>query len=136
MCTPAFPKPSPAKVAAIAICSRATRSLPSSTARLKAPDIRAQIAAGSLGRWLRPDRASFVGHGGAYLRPDPETRNRCRARYGTDRLNVGIAWHTTKNEPTAQRRIKLEELEEATWDLETETLRRAPKPAPTGSAGD
>ena len=35
-----------------------------------------------------------------------------------------------------KERIKLEELEEATWDLETETLRRAPKPAPTGSAGD
>ena len=78
--------------------------------RLKAPDIRAQIAAGSLGRWLRPDRASFAGHGGAYLRPDAEKRDRCRARYGTDKLNVGIAWHTTKNEPTAQRRIKLEEL--------------------------
>ncbi|MGH6938151.1 tetratricopeptide repeat protein [Hypericibacter sp.] len=79
-------------------------------ARLKAPDIRAQIAAGSLGRWLRPDRASFAGRGGAYLQPDPEKRDRCQARYGSDRLNVGIAWHTTKNEPTAQRRIKLDEL--------------------------
>lgn len=79
-------------------------------ARLKAPDIRAQIAAGSLGRWLRPDRNSFDGHGGAYLQPDPEKRDRCRARYGADRLTVGIAWHTTKNEPTAQRRLKLEEL--------------------------
>jgi tetratricopeptide (TPR) repeat protein len=79
-------------------------------ARLKAPDIRAQIAAGSLGRWLRPDHASFAGRGGPYLQPDPEKRDRCRVRYGSDRLNVGIAWHTTKNEPTAQRRLKLDEL--------------------------
>jgi TRAP-type mannitol/chloroaromatic compound transport system permease small subunit len=35
-----------------------------------------------------------------------------------------------------KERIKLEELEEATWDLETETLQRAPKPAPAGSTGD
>lgn len=34
-----------------------------------------------------------------------------------------------------KERIKLEELEEATWNLETETLQRAPKPAPTGSTG-
>ena len=37
MCTPALPKPSPAKVAAIAICSRASVSAPSLTARRKAP---------------------------------------------------------------------------------------------------
>jgi TRAP-type mannitol/chloroaromatic compound transport system permease small subunit len=35
-----------------------------------------------------------------------------------------------------KERIKLEELEEATWDLETETLQRAPKPAPAASTGD
>jgi TRAP-type mannitol/chloroaromatic compound transport system permease small subunit len=35
-----------------------------------------------------------------------------------------------------KERIKLEELEEASWDLETETLQRAPKPAPAGSTGD
>ena len=35
-----------------------------------------------------------------------------------------------------KERIKLEDLEEATWDLETETLRRAPKPAPATSTGD
>jgi TRAP-type mannitol/chloroaromatic compound transport system permease small subunit len=35
-----------------------------------------------------------------------------------------------------KERIKLEELEEATWDLETEKLKRAPKPAPAASPGD
>jgi TRAP-type mannitol/chloroaromatic compound transport system permease small subunit len=35
-----------------------------------------------------------------------------------------------------KERIKLEELEQATWDLETETLQRAPKPAPAASTGD
>jgi TRAP-type mannitol/chloroaromatic compound transport system permease small subunit len=35
-----------------------------------------------------------------------------------------------------KERIKLEELEEATWDLETESLKRAPKPAPAASPGD
>jgi Flp pilus assembly protein TadD len=79
-------------------------------ARLIAADIRAQSAAGSLGRWLRPDRASFAGRGGAYLQPDLAKRERCRARYGEDRVNVGIAWHTTKDEPTAQRRMALEEM--------------------------
>jgi len=79
-------------------------------ARLAAPDIGAQCAAGSLARWLRPDRASFAGHGGAYLRPDLAKRDRLRARYGDDRFTVGIAWHTVKNEPTGQRRMALEEM--------------------------
>jgi TRAP-type mannitol/chloroaromatic compound transport system permease small subunit len=35
-----------------------------------------------------------------------------------------------------KERIKLEELEQATWDLETETLKRGPKPAPAASTGD
>jgi TRAP-type mannitol/chloroaromatic compound transport system permease small subunit len=35
-----------------------------------------------------------------------------------------------------KERIKLEELEEATWDVETETLQRAPKPARAAGAGD
>ena len=35
-----------------------------------------------------------------------------------------------------KERIKLEELEQATWDLESETLQRAPKPAPAASTGD
>jgi TRAP-type mannitol/chloroaromatic compound transport system permease small subunit len=35
-----------------------------------------------------------------------------------------------------KERIKLEDLEQATWDLETETLKRARKPAPAASAGD
>ena len=35
-----------------------------------------------------------------------------------------------------KERIKLEELEEATWDLETEKLKRAPKPAPAASLGE
>jgi tetratricopeptide (TPR) repeat protein len=79
-------------------------------ARLIASDIRAQSPAGSLGRWLRPDRASFAGHGGAYLKPDIAERDRARLRYGGDKLAVGIAWHTVKNEPSAPRRIALEEM--------------------------
>ncbi|HWA45627.1 MAG TPA: tetratricopeptide repeat protein [Hypericibacter adhaerens] len=78
--------------------------------RLSAPDIRAQSAAGSLGRWLRPDRASFAGRGGAYLKPDQGKRDRCRGGYGNEKLNVGIAWHTTKVELTAPRPIALEAL--------------------------
>ena len=35
-----------------------------------------------------------------------------------------------------KERIKLEELEEATWDLETETLKRAPKPVSAAGTGD
>jgi TRAP-type mannitol/chloroaromatic compound transport system permease small subunit len=35
-----------------------------------------------------------------------------------------------------KERIKLEDLEQATWDLESETLKRAPKPAPAASTGD
>jgi hypothetical protein len=35
-----------------------------------------------------------------------------------------------------KERIKLDDLEQATWDLETETLKRAPKPAPAASTGD
>ena len=35
-----------------------------------------------------------------------------------------------------KERIKLEDLEQATWDVETETLKRAPKPARAAGAGD
>jgi TRAP-type mannitol/chloroaromatic compound transport system permease small subunit len=35
-----------------------------------------------------------------------------------------------------KERIKLEDLEQATWDVESETLKRAPKPAPAASTGD
>jgi hypothetical protein len=35
-----------------------------------------------------------------------------------------------------KERIKLEELEQATWDVETETLRRESKPSPAASTGD
>jgi TRAP-type mannitol/chloroaromatic compound transport system permease small subunit len=35
-----------------------------------------------------------------------------------------------------KERIKLEDLEQGTWDVETETLKGAPKPAPAASPGD
>jgi TRAP-type mannitol/chloroaromatic compound transport system permease small subunit len=35
-----------------------------------------------------------------------------------------------------KERIKLEDLEQASWDLETDALKRAPKPAPAASTGD
>jgi TRAP-type mannitol/chloroaromatic compound transport system permease small subunit len=35
-----------------------------------------------------------------------------------------------------KERIKLDDLEQATWDVETEALRHAPKPTPAASAGD
>jgi TRAP-type mannitol/chloroaromatic compound transport system permease small subunit len=35
-----------------------------------------------------------------------------------------------------KERIKLDDLEQATWDVETEALRHAPKPTPAASTGD
>jgi TRAP-type mannitol/chloroaromatic compound transport system permease small subunit len=35
-----------------------------------------------------------------------------------------------------KERIKLDDLEQGTWDVETETLKRGPKPAPAADSGD
>jgi hypothetical protein len=35
-----------------------------------------------------------------------------------------------------KERIKLEDLEQATWDVETDKLKHAPKPAPAASPGE
>lgn len=73
-------------------------------------DITAQIAAGSLMRHLRPDLASFAGRAGAYLEPDPDRRDALSRRYGSDRLRVGIAWHTSAANAGLRRRLPLSAL--------------------------
>jgi len=73
-------------------------------------DIVAQVPAGSLMRHLRPDLASFAGRGGAYLKPDPERREVLKQRYGSGRLRVGIAWHTSAANAGLRRRLALSAL--------------------------
>lgn len=67
----------------------------------------AQIAAGDLARYLRPDLSSFAGHGGAYLKPDPKRVEALRRRYGNDRPRIGLAWHTHSRTRAEGRRIPL-----------------------------
>jgi tetratricopeptide (TPR) repeat protein len=73
-------------------------------------EIVAQVPAGSLMRHLRPDLASFAGRGGAYLEPDPGRRDALKRRYGSDRLRVGIAWHTSAANAGLRRRMALSAL--------------------------
>jgi tetratricopeptide (TPR) repeat protein len=70
-------------------------------------DIVAQISAGNLMRYLRPDPASFAGRGGPYLTVDTARREAARQRYGTDRLCVGIAWHTGSHNAGTSRTVPL-----------------------------
>jgi len=59
-------------------------------------DTDVQIAAGSLGAWLRPDEASFRRPSPGYLQADAERAARLRARYralGAGPL-VGISWRS------------------------------------------
>jgi tetratricopeptide (TPR) repeat protein len=93
------------------------RSLPDTTLLARSvvpPETRAwpegivaQIAAGDLGRYLRPDLSSFGGHGGAYLKPDPIRVEALRRSYGKDRPRIGLAWHTQSRTRAEGRRIPL-----------------------------
>jgi TRAP-type mannitol/chloroaromatic compound transport system permease small subunit len=47
-----------------------------------------------------------------------------------------LDWPEEEETLEGKERIKLDDLEQATWDVETETLRREPKPAPAASAGN
>jgi TRAP-type mannitol/chloroaromatic compound transport system permease small subunit len=47
-----------------------------------------------------------------------------------------LDWPEEEETLEGKERIKLEDLEQATWDVETEALQRAPKPAPATSTGD
>jgi hypothetical protein len=47
-----------------------------------------------------------------------------------------LDWPDEEETLEGKERIKLEDLEQASWDVETETLQRAPKPAPAASTGD
>jgi TRAP-type mannitol/chloroaromatic compound transport system permease small subunit len=47
-----------------------------------------------------------------------------------------LDWPEEEETLEGKERIKLDDLEQATWDVETETLQRAPKPAPAASTGD
>jgi TRAP-type mannitol/chloroaromatic compound transport system permease small subunit len=44
-----------------------------------------------------------------------------------------LEWPEEEEKIEGKERIKLEDLEEATWDVETETLRQASKPSPAGT---
>jgi len=60
------------------------------------PDLGAQSALGDLGRWLRPDFASFP-RSSQYLVADPQRVAALRARYqamAEGRRLVGISWHS------------------------------------------
>jgi tetratricopeptide (TPR) repeat protein len=70
-------------------------------------DIVAQIPAGSLMRHLRPNLASFDAGAGPYLKPDPERREALRQRYGSDRLRVGLSWHTSAPNAGLRRQVAL-----------------------------
>ena len=62
----------------------------------EAGDLAAQCSLGNLGRWLRPDFASFPRRP-RYLTADPEAVERLRARYrrgNAGNLVVGISWHS------------------------------------------
>jgi tetratricopeptide (TPR) repeat protein len=67
----------------------------------------AQIAAGDVSRYLRPDLASFAGHAGAYLKSDPKQVEAMRQRYGSDRPRIGLAWDTRSKTRGEGRRIPL-----------------------------
>ena len=45
-----------------------------------------------------------------------------------------LEWPEEDAKIEGKERIKLEDLEQATWDVETETLRKASKPSPVGTA--
>jgi TRAP-type mannitol/chloroaromatic compound transport system permease small subunit len=47
-----------------------------------------------------------------------------------------LDWPEEEETLEGKERIKLDDLEQATWDVETETLQRAPKPAPAASTGN
>jgi ADP-heptose:LPS heptosyltransferase len=53
--------------------------------------------------------ASFTA-GGAYLKADPERRDTLKEAYGSDRLRVGLSWHTTAAGTGWRRRVALSAL--------------------------
>jgi tetratricopeptide (TPR) repeat protein len=65
--------------------------------RTQGADIDFEIPAGSLGRWLRPNLASFSRHGG-YLVPDPVRAAGWQARIGALGAGpkIGISWRSLK----------------------------------------
>lgn len=72
--------------------------------RLLAPDVAAQIAMGSLARFLRPTIASF-GTARGFLVPDDRRRAEARAWLATlgPGLKVGIAWRSSRRDIVARR---------------------------------
>jgi len=74
------------------------------------PAITHHVAAGSLPRWLRPDRASFAGQR-PFLVPDPALRAELRARYARaagGRTIVGIAWRSGNRDLGRRRTVPLD----------------------------
>jgi hypothetical protein len=71
-----------------------------------------QIPIGSLARYLRPSRESFVGRGGGYLRAKEGLRDYFRERIGVgsgERV-IGLSWKSAAPETGAARSLGLEEL--------------------------
>ncbi len=77
----------------------------------QAGDIDYHVAAGSLGRWLRPDRASFPGRP-SYLVADAAKRAALRQKYqaGGDSLLVGVAWISKNPRFGRQKSMALAEM--------------------------
>jgi len=73
-----------------------------------------------LGRWLRPDFASFPARR-SYLKADPDKTATLRARYqafGKSKI-VGIAWHSKSMGRAEHRRVALHELASALPQADT-----------------
>jgi len=85
-----------------AVACIAKRDVPA--AETQSPDIDYRITAGSLGRWLRSDLASFPGRF-SYLLADAARRDALRAGYRKrpDGLLVGISW-ISKNRKVGRRK--------------------------------
>ncbi|NQU60567.1 MAG: tetratricopeptide repeat protein [Rhodospirillales bacterium] len=74
-------------------------------------DIDYQTPSGSLGRWLRPDLASFPART-SYLMPDPERREAIREKYrdGETPLLVGISWSSINEYIGGEKSVSLADL--------------------------
>ena len=74
------------------------------------PDIDYHVAAGSLGRWLRPDLESFPGRA-SYLAADPARRDALRKKYTVGGgLVVGVAWISRNKRIGSQKSMTLGDL--------------------------
>ncbi len=78
-----------------------------------------QIPLGSLAQYLRPNRESFAGRGGAYLAAKPALREHFRARMNlkANERVIGLSWKSAAPETGAARSLALEDLLTACRDV-------------------